>query len=199
MRFRGPKSRISVVACIRTLAMAAMLLVGFMPARADILEMTYSGTFAAALGVIHAGDTFSGEITWDSTPGVSACPGSAPKYAICLPLITDVLNLPAADGLSIPGATVAFQAIPEVTAGILDFSTGVPQINVVSSVDGNLYSFFISPGRAGVAENFGTIDAATGYTASGPTAVPEPGSLSLAALALLLLAFLRREARKALR
>src|SRR4029077_16806381 len=107
------------------------------------------------------------------TPGVSACPGSEPRFAICLPLITDVLNLPAADGLSIPGATVMFQAVPEVTAGVLDFSTGVPQINVVSSVDGNLYSFFISPDRGGVAENLGAVEGAIGYTASGPTAVPE--------------------------
>lgn len=52
--------------------------------------------------------------------------------------------------------------------------------------------------KAGVAENFGAVEAATGYTESGPTAVPEPGLLSMAALALLLTPFLRRGARKAL-
>jgi hypothetical protein len=196
---RDLNSRNALLVCIRTVGLPAMLLAGLVPARAEVLEMTYSGTFATTLGVIQAGDAFSGEITWDSTPGVSACPGSEPRFAICLPLITDVLNLPAADGLSIPGATVMFQAVPEVTAGVLDFSTGVPQINVVSSVDGNLYSFFISPDRGGVAENFGAVEGATGYTASGPTAVPEPGSLSMAALALLLTPFLRRGSQKAIR
>ncbi len=198
MRLGELNSRISGAACIRLLAVPAMLLVGLMPTHAGILEMTYSGTFAAALGVIHAGDAFSGEITWDSTPGVNACPGAV-QYQICIPLITDVLNLPGADGLSVPGATVTFQAIPEVIAGVLNFSTAVPQINVVSSIDGNTYSFFISPTRGGASENFGAPEFATGYTASGPTAVPEPGSLSMAAIALLLAAILRREKRKAFR
>jgi hypothetical protein len=189
--FPTKSSRLS----LSTIAMSAMFLFGIMLARADILEMSYSGTFSTTLGVIHAGDTFSGEITWDSTPSVNACPGAV-QYQICIPLITDVLNLPAGDGLSVPGATVTFQAIPEVIAGVLNFSTAVPQINVVSSIDGNTYSFFITPTSGSVAENFSNVETATGYTSSGPTAVPEPGSLSMAALALLLTAFRRREARK---
>ena len=168
----------------RHLSLLAIAAIGLTPAHGGTLEFSFAGTFGTSVGVITAGDTFSGEVTWDSASTVNACPGNK-VYAICLPLLTDVLTLPTADGLSIPGATVVFQGFDEVTAGVLDFSTGEIQINVKSSVDGDYYSFYIAPGGLGVTNDHTyATGTAISYTSSGPNAVPEPGSLSLALCAL---------------
>ncbi len=171
---------------IRALVVLVLAMAGIVPARADLMQYTYSGTFASTVGVIQAGDAFSGQVTFDSTPGVNAC-STNPVYAWCLPLITDVLTMPAADGLSIPGATVQFAGLPEKTKGVIDFATGVIQINILSSVDGNYYSFYLGPGGGGaVDDKTGTADLPRTFSSSGPTAVPEPSSLGLVGLALLM-------------
>jgi len=171
---------------IRALVVLVMAMAGIVPARADLMQYTYSGTFASTVGVIQAGDAFSGQVTFDSTPGVNACSAN-PVYAWCLPLITDVLTMPAADGLSIPGATVQFAGLPEKTKGVIDFATGVIQINILSSVDGNYYSFYLGPGGgAAVDDKTNTADLPRTFSSSGPTVVPEPSSLGLVGLALLM-------------
>jgi hypothetical protein len=53
------------------------------------------------LGLLHAGDPFSGALTWDTTDPTNACP-TILAYSICRPLLSLTLNLPAGDGLSIP-------------------------------------------------------------------------------------------------
>ena len=182
MRFGDLNLSVSGGALLRTLLISASLLAALAPARADILELSFSGTYATALGVIQAGDTFSGDIEWDSATTTNLCPGN-PTYEQCIPVLSEVLTLPSADGLSVPGATVLYGQIQEVTAGVFDFA----QINVLSSVDGNAYSFYISSGNVGVEDDLTTAgEGATNFTSSGPTVVPEPGSLSLAVLALLL-------------
>ncbi len=181
----------------RSLTLLVVALAGLAPARADLMQYSYSGTFASTVGVIQAGDAFSGQVTFDSTPGTNACPGNS-AYAWCLPLLTDVLNMPAADGLSIPGATVQFAGLPEKTKGVIDFTSGVIQINVLSSVDGNYYSFYLAPGGGGaVNDTTKASDLPRTFSSSGPTVVPEPGSLGLAALVLLLpMALLVRRSRR---
>lgn len=132
MRFGDLNLPVSGGALLRTLLISASLLVALAPARADILELSFSGTYATALGVIQAGDTFSGDIEWDSATTTNLCPGNS-TYEQCNPLPSEVLTLPSADGLSISGAIVSFAEIPEVNAGIVDFSKAVPQINVVTA------------------------------------------------------------------
>lgn len=132
---------------MRSLVLATtVVLLGLVPARADLLEVTYSGVVGTNLGVLHTGDIVSGMVVWDSKNfSTNACPGS-PAFAICLPLITDNLNVSGGSGLWIPGGTVLFAGIPEVTAEI--------QIKEQSPVDLNFYSFFVFPtvGTAGVTE-----------------------------------------------
>lgn len=174
---------------MRSMAVAvAILALGLVPARAGVVEFTYSGVIGTGLGVLTAGETVSGVAVWDSTNfSTNACPGNS-AYVICLPLITDILNVSGSSGLSIPGGTVSFAGIPEVTEGVFQEI----QINDESPVDSHVYSFFIGPGAIGVEEftTAGLIGSATltAVQTTGPTPVPEPGAITLLACPLGLVA-----------
>ncbi len=183
MRFGDLNLPVFGGAFLRTLLVSGLFLAALTPARADILELSFSGTYATALGVIQAGDTFSGDIEWDSATTTNLCPGN-PTYEQCIPVfLSEVLTLPSADELSVPGATVLYGQIQEVTAGVFDFA----QINVL--VFGRWQRLFVLhwSGNVGVEDDLTTAgEGATNFTSSGPNVVPEPGSLSLAVVALLL-------------
>lgn len=158
---------------MRSLAMILLCLVGMIPAQAATLSLTFSGTFPSAFGVIHAGDTFSGTATWNG-----AASGTLQSAS---------LTMPAGDGLSfasIPNAQVLGTGV-SYTAGV--FTT--IQINVRSTVDSNVYVFFVNATGGAVSNaTFTASEMATSYTATGPSVVvpptPVPPTLLLTILAL---------------
>lgn len=145
--------------------------------RADIFEtVTFSGTLESSLGVISAGDTFSGTMSWDlSTLGYSTSGGGNGWEATALSF-----TMPSADGLSIaglPDPQLQFAGAAYTSSG--SFET--LQINDVSTVDGNVYTFFVNPygGAVVLNGNYTNPDPYTSnYSFSGPTesTTPEPGS-----------------------
>ncbi len=170
---------------LRYFGITAAVLAGLASARASVVELSFSGTFDTTVGVIASGTTFSGEVTFNTTPGTNACPGST-VFAICLPLLTDELVLSGDTGLSIPPDTPTFQGVPEVTEGVLNFSTGQIQINVESTVDDDFYSFYINPASAGVVnDNTDSSATAVDFQSSGLHAIPEPSTLLPLAIGIL--------------
>ncbi len=172
---------------MRYLMTATLLLAGIGPARANIVEFSFSGTFASTFGVIQAGDSFSGDATWDT-----ASVGVDPSFPTFAPLLSYTFNLPAADGLSVtalPDPAVLF-AGANYPAGAFTFL----QIDEKSTVDQATYVFFIGPVGASVTDvAFSKAELASQYGSSGPNPAPEPGSRAFAATVLgLLIAFVSR-------
>lgn len=168
-----------------------MLMVGVAEANADIFEtVTFSGTMESSLGVISAGDAFSGSMSWDlSTLGFSSPGGGHGGDATALSF-----TMPSADGLSIaglPDPQLQFAGAAYTSSG--SFET--LQINDVSTVDGNVYTFFVNPYGGAVVLNgdYTNPDPYTSnYSFSGPTAstTPEPAMNVPIAIGLALIAAL---------
>jgi hypothetical protein len=156
---------------MRIVYTAVMLAVGIAAAKADTLEtVTFSGTFESSLGVISAGDMFSGTMTWD----LSTLGGGNPAIAEATALS---IMMPSADGLSIPDLPDA--QLPFAGATYSSGSFEVIQINDVSTVDDNYYVFYLGPSAGAVLLNdAGTADALTNFSFSGPTesTTPEPAT-----------------------
>jgi hypothetical protein len=162
---------------------------GLVPAYGSEIEgFSFSGTWAtgnvSTLGLLAAGDTFSGSLTWDADLADTASPCTPnPFYAACPALITLTLSIPAAPSLDITSpsnANVEFAAALYTAGPVLqDF-----QINdIVGGVD---YTFGFYPtsgggfGGAYVSNAGFTEDLQThNYV---PVASPEPASWSLLAI-----------------
>jgi hypothetical protein len=162
-----------------------MLVVGIVEARADTLEtVTFSGTLESSLGVISAGDTFSGTMTWDlSTLGaVFADIAEATAFSF---------TMPPDDGLSVaglPDSQILFAGATYSAGSFVDI-----QINDVSTVDGNTYVFYVGPSSGALLLNdAGNADVYTNFSFSGPTAstTPEPATNASFAIGLGLMAAL---------
>jgi hypothetical protein len=144
--------------------------------RADLVSLSFSGTFGGALGVVHSGDAFSGTAIWDDTTIGAHFPNFADVTSL-------TLALPPADGLSVaslPDAAVPFAGAHYPGAVFVNL-----QIDVKSSVDSNFYVFFIgaTPGcppntcSASLTNvSFTQVDFASTFSVSGPTSVPEPAT-----------------------
>jgi hypothetical protein len=176
-----------------------MCVVGLSPAslNAAILEFSFSGTLGTGFGVLHTGDAFSGSGIWDDTTIGAHTPNFADLTSL-------TLNLPAADGLSVPSLPDA--AVIFAGAGYSGSVFNEFQLNIKSSTDSNTYVFFIArtagcpPGVCNAAvtnANFTQTDRATSFSPSGPVTLPEPATSASVAtgLAVLLAFFLIRRFR----
>lgn len=185
---------------MRLVYIVAVLVFGIAEANADTIEtVTFSGTIESPLGVISAGDAFSGTMSWDlSTPGFSTSGGGNGWDATALSF-----TMPSADGLSVaglPDSQLQFAAAAYGSSGSFENL----QINDVSTVDGNVYTFFVGPFGGAVVLNgdYGNPDNYTNYSFSGPTetTTPEPATnvSFVAGLALIAALALRRLAARRL-
>jgi len=187
------------------LVVSVLLLTGLTPAYGDVDVFSFSGVWTAgnvtSLGLLSAGDSFSGSLTFD-TAGANACPGNS-TYSLCINLSSLTLNLPAGSGLSVtslPDPKLNFAGALYVgnPPTFLNF-----QVNDRSTVDGIFYIFGFYVGSGGAFggayvadQDFTHYLATTSYSSRGPTPVPEPASwLLLAAPALAFAALRRRRSR----
>jgi hypothetical protein len=175
---------------MRLTYIVALLIFGTAAANADMIEtVTFSGTIESPLGVISAGDAFSGTMSWDiSTLGLSSPGGGNGWEATALSF-----TMPLTDGLSVaglPDSQLQFAAAAYASGG--SFET--LQINDLSTVDGNVYTFFIGPFGGAVVLNgdYTAPDNFTNFSFSGPTesTTPEPATSASFAIGLGLIATL---------
>ncbi len=160
------------------LSLAVLLLAGVAaPVHADLVSGTFGGIWVKCggcpgpLGVIHAGDPFSGAATWDTETS------ALQSFSFVMPVV---------EGLS-------FASIPNPQ--VLSARVGVGRISDLqwteeSTADHNIYAFDIAiPAQfKGASVHSPSLDpfndflTFTGdYGTTGPTPVPEPSTISLLA------------------
>jgi hypothetical protein len=176
------------------------MLLAFAPARADLVGISFTGTWGGTLGPITAGDTISATLTWDQTTTTNACVGN-PAYTICRPLASlSLTETPNTDGLSISSLTntsVLFASALYVGAAGTTFD-GI-QINDraadCTTLSGACFGvFFVGPSFAGF-QNLAETESITTsrFSSSGISPVPEPrGTVALLVLCVLVGLPLRR-------
>lgn len=150
---------------------------------------TFTGAFSTGLGPVAAGSTFSGSAIFD--PNQLGANPLTPDYAIV-----------SSFTFSMPSAGFAISSIPNPSFlfGGAHFNGSTFdnfQFNLRSTVDNNIYPFFLAlvsgPGRAAMTTaDFAQNIMATSYTITGPTAVPEPAYFAGVALALVSMAAMRQ-------
>lgn len=165
---------------MRSVLISTCVLAGLAPIQAEILSFSFSGTWGSNLGVVTAGQTFSGTGEWDpSTIGA--------VVANFAELTSYSFTMTPADGFNVPGplpkAQILFAGAGYNTSNFRGF-----QVNERSTSDNQIYTFFfrVAGGASNAAFSLGSqADFASNYQNSGqPAVVPEPRKTALAVFGL---------------
>lgn len=168
------------------------------PIQGALVSFSFSGTWSRNMGVIQAGDSFSGTATWDTNSfGLDGFPFNASLSSLNF-------TMPAADGLSV--ASIANSKLLFTPNADYYLCTslscfGMIQFAETTNGDANVYGFLFGapplciPGPCNAYATYGarSLEVAGTYVTEGPTLVdtPEPEAWSMILSGLGLLAGLR--------
>ncbi len=180
---------------MRYLTIPMLLLAGLTPvtSHAAILSASFSGTWGGNLGVVHAGDAFSGMATWDAAAvGTTGCGGSPPVPHSCLSA-SQCPRPTAYPSQASPTPTCSSRQldIPRVPLRIFNSMKHRPPtataMDLGSVLDPLLRDFVCRTNCTST-----TAIPVRTYSFVGPTAVPEPGTGALIVAGLVLFAGIPR-------